>query len=118
LNHPKADPEKRAMFCQEIDKLKSEGKPIVYIDESGFAHDMPRTHGYSMKGKRCYGTHDWGARGRTNAIGALINGLHLTSHWIVIWIREYRRIYMLGAAELATKLTRAKHSCDGQRFVS
>ncbi|MCP5369732.1 MAG: hypothetical protein H6909_03485 [Rickettsiaceae bacterium] len=33
---------------------------------------MPRTHGYSDKGKRCYGTHDWGAKGRTNAIGALI----------------------------------------------
>ena len=33
---------------------------------------MPRTHGYSVKGKRCYGKHDWGARGRTNVIGALI----------------------------------------------
>lgn len=33
---------------------------------------MPRTHGYSIKGQRCYGKHDWGARGRTNAIGALI----------------------------------------------
>ena len=44
----------------------------MYIDESGFAHDMPRTHGYSLKGERCYGTHDWGAKGRTNVIGALI----------------------------------------------
>ena len=43
----------------------------MYIDESGFAHDMPRTHRYSMRGKRCYGSHDWGAKGRTNAIGAL-----------------------------------------------
>jgi transposase len=33
---------------------------------------MPRTHGYALKGQRCYGTHDWGAHGRTNAIGALI----------------------------------------------
>ncbi len=24
------------------------------------------------KVRRCYGTHDWGAKGRTNAIGALI----------------------------------------------
>jgi transposase len=60
------------MFCQKIDELKKEEKPIVYIDESGFAHDMPRTYGYSIKGQRCYGTHDWGAKGRTNAIGALI----------------------------------------------
>jgi hypothetical protein len=34
---------------------------------------MPRTHGYSLKGERCYGVQDWGARGRTNAIGALID---------------------------------------------
>lgn len=59
------------MFCQRIDELEREEKPIVYIDESGFAHDMPRTHGYSNKGNRCYGTHDWGAKGRTNAIGAI-----------------------------------------------
>jgi transposase len=52
--------------------LEKECIPIVYIDESGFAHDMPRTHGYSIKGERCYGKHDWGAKGRTNAIGALI----------------------------------------------
>jgi len=35
---------------------------------------MPRTHGYSDKGKRCYSAHDWGAKGRTNAIGAIIGG--------------------------------------------
>ena len=72
LNDPKADPEKRSTFCRRLEELKKEEKPIVYIDESGFAHDMPRTHGYSDKGKRCYETHDWGAKGRTNAIGALI----------------------------------------------
>lgn len=33
---------------------------------------MPRTHGYSPKGFRCYGIHNWGARGRINVIGALI----------------------------------------------
>lgn len=66
------DPEKRFTFCQKIEELEKDGKTIVYIDESGFAHDMPRTHGYSVKGQRCYGKHDWGAKGRTNAIGALI----------------------------------------------
>ncbi len=39
---------------------------------------MPRTHGYSKKGQRCYGTQDWGAKGRTNAIGALIGSTLLT----------------------------------------
>jgi transposase len=39
---------------------------------------MPRTHGYAIKGHRCYGKHDWGAKGRTNVIGALLNGVLLT----------------------------------------
>ena len=39
---------------------------------------MPRTHGYSLKGQRCFGKHDWGAKGRTNVIGALLNGALLT----------------------------------------
>lgn len=39
---------------------------------------MPRTHGYAKKGQRCYGTHDWGARGRTNVIGALLENKLLT----------------------------------------
>ena len=49
-----------------------QAKSIVYLDESGFAKSMPRTHGYCIKGKRCYGIHDWHARGRLNAIGAII----------------------------------------------
>ncbi|NRA88018.1 MAG: IS630 family transposase [Rhizobiales bacterium] len=48
------------------------------MDESGFAHDMPRTHGYTAIGKRCYGTQDWHAKGRTNAIGALLGKTLLT----------------------------------------
>ena len=51
---------------------------IVYLDESGFAHDMPRTHGYATRGKRCYGVRDWGAKGRTNVIGGLIGARLLT----------------------------------------
>jgi transposase len=39
---------------------------------------MPRRHGYAALGQRCYGTHDWHAKGRTNVIGALIGKLLLT----------------------------------------
>lgn len=39
---------------------------------------MPRTHGYASKGARCFGAHDWGAKGRTNVIGALLGGVLLT----------------------------------------
>ena len=55
--------------CYEfIDK-----RPIVYVDESGFAMDAPRNFGYSAKGQRCYAKKDWQAKGRLNAIGAIIN---------------------------------------------
>ena len=39
---------------------------------------MPRTHGYALIGRPCHGVHDWHARGRTNAIGALIGKILLT----------------------------------------
>ncbi len=39
---------------------------------------MPRTHGYAPVGQRCVGTQDWHAKGRTNAIGALIGKTLLT----------------------------------------
>jgi transposase len=39
---------------------------------------MPRTHGYAPRGKRCFGVHNWGAKGRTNVIGALLGGVLLT----------------------------------------
>jgi len=39
---------------------------------------MPRTHGYSLKGTRCFGIHAWGKGKRTNVIGAQINKKLLT----------------------------------------
>ena len=78
LNHPKANPEKRSVFYEEVRDHKEKNRPLVFIDESGFAHDMPRLHGYAVKGNRCFGTHDGGAKGRTNAIGALLFGVLLT----------------------------------------
>lgn len=78
LQHPRADPEKRAAFCEKVKQYKEEGRPLVSLDESGFAHDMPRTHGYAPQGSRCFGRHDWGAKGRTNVIGALLGSVLLT----------------------------------------
>ena len=48
-----------------------EKRTIVYLDESGFTVDSPRTHGYRERGKRCYDFKDWHAKGRINAIGAI-----------------------------------------------
>ncbi len=39
---------------------------------------MPRTHGYSLSKERCYGTQDWHAKGRINAIGAIVNFRFIT----------------------------------------
>lgn len=61
-----------------MEEYKAEGRSLVHLDESGFAHDMPRLHGYAIKGQRCFGTHDWGAKGRTNVIGALLSRALLT----------------------------------------
>ena len=44
----------------------------MYLDESGFAQDGPRTHGYSQQGSRCTGIHNWHSKGRVNAIGAIV----------------------------------------------
>lgn len=65
-------------FQDKIKKYKEEGKAIVFTDESGFVESAPRTHGYSIKGERCYGIHDWHPSKRTNVIGALIEKSLLT----------------------------------------
>lgn len=59
-------------------KYELQGKNILYLDESGFANDMPRTHGYSTKGKRCYGEKDWHSRRKTNVIVAIIGFTFIT----------------------------------------
>ena len=60
-------------FKKKIEQYKSDGRILSYIDKSGFAVDIPRTHGYAKVGNRCYGTHNWNARGKENMIGALVN---------------------------------------------
>ena len=73
LRHPKADKDKRAVYRSQLKHYKKEGRPIVYLDESGFSVSSPRTHGYSEQGTRCYGDHNWQEKGRINAIGAIFN---------------------------------------------
>ncbi|HRG62593.1 MAG TPA: transposase [Burkholderiales bacterium] len=63
------------MFKKKISDYKNSGLGICYLDESGHALSMPRTHDYIEKRKKCFGLHDLGAKGRVNAISALIGGL-------------------------------------------
>ncbi len=52
LRHPRASAEERHIFQEKIAGYERAGRVIVYLDESGFAHDMPRTHGYAPVGER------------------------------------------------------------------
>lgn len=65
-------------FKAKVARWQAEGTPLVYIDESGFAQDMPRRYGYAHKGQRCEGLHDWHAKGRINVIGAQLGKTLLT----------------------------------------
>ena len=73
FQHPKASEEERMLFKNKIEKYELENRVLSYIDESGFAFDIPRRYGYSKVGDRCYGSYNWNAKGRENIIGALIN---------------------------------------------
>ena len=72
LAHPRADAQARAAFQVRRAEYEAAGRPLVWMDESGFAHDMPRRRDYAPVGQRCYGICDWHAKGRTNVIGALL----------------------------------------------
>ena len=78
LQHPKANNKLRVEFVEKINRYQSQGRPIIYLDESGFAHDMPRTRGYALRGQSCYGKRNWHAKGRVNVIGALLGKLLIT----------------------------------------
>ena len=65
-------------FQQKINAYQPAGPPIVDLDESALAQDMPRRHGYSKKGTPCHGTQNWQAKGRVNAMGALMGMTFLT----------------------------------------
>lgn len=54
LKHPKAALEKRFIFCKKLKTYEKANRAIVFLDESGFAHDMPRCYGYAFKGERCF----------------------------------------------------------------
>ena len=72
----------KALESQQIFVVNpSQQKSLIQnrgIDGSGFAYDMPRTHGYAPRGKHCVGIHDWQAKGRINVIGALLARTLLT----------------------------------------
>ncbi|MEI2770943.1 MAG: IS630 family transposase [Candidatus Competibacter sp.] len=63
----------RCAFQARRAAYEAAGRTLVWIDESGFAHDRPHRYGYAPVGQRCYGRWDWHAKERTNVIGALLD---------------------------------------------
>ena len=51
-------------YSRDCRECLLKARQAIYIDESGFAHDMPRRFGYAPLGERCFGSHDWHAKGR------------------------------------------------------
>ncbi len=74
LRPPKANAAKRRAFCQKVAAHQVAGWPIVSLDESGFATDIPRPHGSAPRGTRCFGVQNRNARGRETVIGARLAG--------------------------------------------
>jgi len=77
--HPKADEEARRLFKKKINVYELMGIPLIYIDESNFIENMPRTFGHTLEGARCFGKHDWTAKQRTHVVGALAGDRLLTA---------------------------------------
>ncbi|WP_218132316.1 hypothetical protein [Nitrosomonas sp. Nm33] len=65
LRHPRANEGAQLPFQEKIKAHETVGHTIVYIDESGFAHNVPRAHGYAHMEQRYYGVLDWHAKERT-----------------------------------------------------
>ncbi len=69
--HPKVDDEARRLSKKKISVYKLMRLPLIYMDESGFAENMPRMFGYASAGMRCVGKYDVMSKRRTHVIGAL-----------------------------------------------
>lgn len=52
VSHPQADNVAREDFLEQLEAHQNAQRQIVYLDESGFAHDRPRRNGYAPIGKQ------------------------------------------------------------------
>jgi transposase len=59
---------KRKAYLKRWYKLRD--RPLIYLDETAFAPDAPRTHAWSLKGARAYGRISGNRRPRISLIAA------------------------------------------------
>ncbi len=62
--------------------------PLIYIDESCFAEEMPRIFWYAPEGMRCFGKHDIMSSRKTNVIVALTIDRLLTASLLDVGIND------------------------------
>ena len=83
LSYPKACSEACGLFQKKIETCKAEGKPLVFCDESRFAQSMSRPTDIQDADGAVLDPMIGAAKGRTNAIGALLGKTLLTVSLIV-----------------------------------
>jgi transposase len=60
---------KRKKYLLRHWRIKTQGRPLVYLDETGFAPSTHRTHGWARRGQKVYGLQNSQQRPRTSLIG-------------------------------------------------
>jgi len=65
--------EARELFCKEIESLVEKSMSVIYLDETGFVHDVHRTQAWGLKGEVVYGCQSAQQRPRMNLIGGYVN---------------------------------------------
>jgi transposase len=62
----------RRRFLKHLYKATNEDRDIVFIDETGFAPTIHRTHGWAFIGQKIYGEKSGARRPRTSLIGGYL----------------------------------------------
>lgn len=72
LKYKERDPRQRMAYLQALRHIIQErgSANLVYVDETGFAPEAGRGHGWSERGRKVHGEHAGRRRPRTNLIAA------------------------------------------------
>ncbi len=126
LSPPKASKDGRRAFRARIKAHEAASRAIVSINESGFANDIPYTHGYAAKGKRCFGRHAWG-----RAVAAMSSGqfwraycqghccaISIASNVFHAWISDKLILNLSPVVVLVMENANFHKRCDTQQVIS
>jgi hypothetical protein len=108
LKHPKANETLREEFKVKIEKYQSEGRAIVYADESGFAHESGRF-------KRLSSNHPNGFSKNKNSIVHCSRGASLVEVLGLEGLQsQLKAIYQSAEKQALLELERFAQTWDGK----